>query len=123
MIIAFVRLFYDDMHNKGQPIKVQERDWDKHWANWRVAETSEHLLDSSAFAFKCKLICFLSVHLSKDLLVDAWEQKIQRNTPQLTYKNNLEGPELDLDSDDDLAVSKPLCLKSCSIDTAIISAW
>jgi hypothetical protein len=52
-----------------------------------------------------------------------WQHSIQEIVPKLAFEGNLEGPELELDTQDDLTVSKPTRLMSCSIDTAIVSAW
>ena len=74
-------------------------------------------------AVACKLICFCSVHLDNELMTANWQHSIQEIVPKLAFEGNLEGPELELDTQDDLTVSKPTRLMSCSIDTAIVSAW
>ena len=56
-------------------------------------------------------------------MIADWQHLIQQIVPKLAYEGCLEGPELELDTEDDLTVSKPTKLMSCSIDTAIVSAW
>jgi hypothetical protein len=117
MVIS-ARMFYDDLHNGGVDLKIYEENWSQCLNGWHVAESGV----CSVYACKLELICFCSVHMDSSLCCAEWRTLIQSKSLQLKF-TNMEGPELDVDGDDELAVSKPLCLQSCSLDTSIVGAW
>jgi hypothetical protein len=111
-------MFYDDLNNGGVDIKIYEENWNEDLNGWHVAESGV----CSVHACKLKLVCFCSVHMDSSLCCAEWRALIQLKSPKLKF-SNMEGPELDVNADDELSNSKPLCLQSCSLDTSIVSAW